>query len=105
MDDILSTALAQLDNELTKRNLSIDIVICGAYAIHLLGYSRAEYTLDVDSVTELNSAEAKQLIEAVGKTLGLRPDWLNDQASTVSLPQGLHPEQRPFSTGSPLRPH
>ncbi len=81
MDDILSAALAQLDQELAKRKLTIHIVICGAYAIHLLGYSRAEYTLDVDSITELNSNEVKQIIKEVGQKLGLGPHWLNEQAS------------------------
>jgi hypothetical protein len=89
MDDILGSALGHLDDELTKRNLIIKIVICGAYAIHLLGYSRAEYTLDVDSITELTSGEVQQLIAAVGQKLGLGPHWLNDQASTVSLPKGV----------------
>jgi hypothetical protein len=89
MDDILDAALAQLDQELTKRNLSMEIVIYGAYAIRLLGYSRVEHTLDVDSITELVSSEVKQIIEVVGQRLGLGPHWLNDQASTVSLPSGV----------------
>ncbi len=47
MNDVLSLALTQLDEELGKRSLNIEIVICGAYALHLLGYSRSEHTLDV----------------------------------------------------------
>ena len=89
MNDILATALTQLDEELTKRNLNIDIVICGAYALHLFGYSRSEHTLDVDSITKLPSNEIKQIIEDIGEKLGLGPYWLNDQASTVSLPKGI----------------
>lgn len=89
MNDILDIALTQLDQELTQRNLKMEIVICGAYAIHLLGYSRSEHTLDVDSITELNSDEVKLLIESIGQKLGLSPLWLNDQASTVSLPAGI----------------
>ena len=85
----MDNALNQLDQELTKRNLNIEIVICGAYAIHLLGYSRFEHTLDVDSITALRSQEAKQLIENIGQMLGLGPHWLNDQASTVTLPAGV----------------
>ena len=49
MKDILTAALTNLDKELTKRNLHIEIVICGAYALRLLGYLRSEHTLDVDS--------------------------------------------------------
>jgi hypothetical protein len=89
MDNILHTALTQLDQELTKQNLSIEIVICGAYAIHLHGYSRSELTLDIDCITELSSSDVKHLIEVVGQKLGLGPYWLNDQASTVSLPTGV----------------
>ena len=37
MDDRLGSALNQLDEELTRRSLNIEIVICGAYALHLLG--------------------------------------------------------------------
>lgn len=89
MNDVLSLALTQLDEELGKRSLNIEIVICGAYALHLLGYSRSEHTLDVDSITTISSAEIQQLIAIVGKKLGLGPQWLNDQASTVSLPPGV----------------
>ena len=86
MNDILATALTQLDEELTKRKLNIEIVICGAYALHLFGYSRSEHTLDVDSITKLHSTEIKQIIETIGQKLSLGPCWLNDQASTVRLP-------------------
>lgn len=86
MDDTLGAALTLLDQELKKRNLTVEIVICGAYAIHLLGYTRWEHTLDVDSITKLVPAEIKQLIQAVGQNLGLGPRWLNDQASTVTVP-------------------
>ncbi len=89
MNDILGLALAQLDEELTKRSLNIEIVICGAYALQLLGYLRSEHTLDVDSLTTFSSSEIQQLIEIVGQRFGLGPRWLNDQASTVSLPPGV----------------
>lgn len=78
MADILDIALTQLDQELTQRNLKTEIVICGAYAIHLLGYTRSEHTLDVDSITELNSNEIKQIVEAIGQKLGLGSHRLND---------------------------
>ncbi len=95
MNDVLDKALAQLDQELTKRNLSIEIVVCGAYALYMLGYSRAEHTLDVDSLTPLRSQEAQQLIENIGQKFGLSPHWLNDQASTVSLPVGVLSRAKP----------
>ena len=96
MADILDIALTQLDQELTRRNLAMEIVICGAYAIHLLGYSRSEHTLDVDSITELQSNEVKQIIESIGHKLGLGSHWLNDQASTVSLPAGILERSTPI---------
>jgi DNA primase large subunit len=89
MNDILEVALARLDEELTQKNLTIEIVICGAYAIHLFGYLRAEHTLDIDSVTQLHSKEIKHIIEDIGQKLGIGANWLNDQASTVSLPSGI----------------
>ncbi len=96
MNDILATALAELDKELTNRDLNIEIVICGAYALHLFGYSPTDYTLDVDSITKLQSSETKQIIEDIGKKLGLGPLWLNDQASTVSLPKGILSRTKPI---------
>lgn len=76
MNDKLSTALFELDQELTKRQLRLEIVICGAYALHLSGYLRVEHTLDVDSITELRSVEVKKIIETVGRRLNLGPLWL-----------------------------
>ena len=96
MNDLLASALTQLDEELTKRNLNIQIVICGAYALHLFGYSRTEHTLDVDSITQLESVEVRHLIEEIGLKLGLGPNWLNDQASTVSLPKGILLRAKPI---------
>lgn len=89
MNDILKTALNHLDKELEKRGLRIEIVICGAYALHLFGFTRSENTLDVDSITKLQSDEIKQIIESVGQKLNIGPRWLNDQASTVDLPKGI----------------
>jgi hypothetical protein len=68
MNDILATALTELDVELTNRNLNIEIVICGAYALHLFGYSRSEHTLDVDSITKPKSA-SKQILNEFEETL------------------------------------
>jgi hypothetical protein len=96
VNDILAIALTKLDEELTNRNLKIEIVICGAYALHLSGYSRSEHTLDVDSITQLHSDEIKHIIESIGNNLGIGPRWLNDQASTVSLPRGILSRAKPI---------
>ncbi len=97
MNDLLKNALTQLDQELTKRDLDTNIVICGAYAIYLLGYSRSEHTLDIDSIIELSSSEVKHLIKDIGRKLSLGPHWLNDQASTVSLPAGILARATPLT--------
>lgn len=96
MKDILAIALTKLDEELTNKNLNIEIVICGAYALHLFGYSRSEHTLDVDSITKLHSNEIRPIIENIGNDLGIGPRWLNDQASTVSLPRGILSRVKPL---------
>lgn len=96
MNDILEIALTQLDEELSKKNLTIEIVICGAYALHLFGYSRSEHTVDVDSISQLNSDEIKHIIEMIGEKLGIGTRWLNDQASTVSLPRGIFSRAKPI---------
>ena len=96
MNDRLAIALLQLDEELTKKQLRLEIVICGAYALQLSGYFRAEHTLDVDSITQLQSIEIKKIIESIGQKLNLGPLWLNDQASTVSLPDGILSRAKPI---------
>jgi Nucleotidyltransferase of unknown function (DUF6036) len=103
MNDILAEALTQLDVELTSKNLNIEIVICGAYALHLFGYARSEHTLDVDSITQLHSKEIKQIIEKIGQKLGIGARWLNDQASTVSLPKGIFSRAKPLDRWKSIR--
>ncbi len=96
MNDILAVALTKLDEELTNKKLNIEIVICGAYALHLFGYSRSEHTLGIDSITQLHSGEIKQIIEEIGQKLGIGSRWFNDQASTVSLPKGILSRAQPI---------
>ena len=95
-NDKLMYALNELDLLLSSKNLQLKIVICGAYAIHLHGYSRGLYTLDVDSITKLDSVEVIQAIQEIGNKLGLGPKWLNDQASTVSIPEGTIQRSKPI---------
>jgi Nucleotidyltransferase of unknown function (DUF6036) len=76
MNDILAVALTKLDEELTNKNLNVEIVICGAYALHLFGYSRSDHTLDVDSITQFHSDEIKQIIKEIGQKLGIGSRWL-----------------------------
>lgn len=87
--DSLSAALNELDLLLLQKKLNIEIVICGAYAIQLHGYHRQLFTYDVDSVFPIQSNEIIELIAEVGEKFGLSSKWLNDQASSVSLPPGI----------------
>lgn len=96
MSDVLSVALDELDKELTMNRLSLEIVICGAYALQLSGYTRSEHTLDVDSILQLQSNEIRKIIESIGQRLNLGPTWLNDQASNVSLPFGILSRAQPI---------
>ena len=88
-NNLLHKALDELDSALAKKKLELDILICGAFAIQILGFKRGTYTLDVDTVIKINNPETLDLIAKVGKNHGLSPNWLNDQASTVSAPEGL----------------
>ena len=102
-NDILDQALDELDLQLTERSLNLQIVICGAYAIQLHGFARNLHTLDVDSITELNSPLVLDLIQSVGKKLGIGPSWLNDQASTVTLPPGIFERSQPLHKWKSLK--
>lgn len=86
---LLDLALNELDAVLTEQKLVLDILICGAFAIQFLGYSRSLHTLDVDSVTEINDPEVLKLIAKVGAKYGLSSNWLNDQAASVVVPKGI----------------
>lgn len=84
----LDQALDLLDKKLDQKSLELEIIICGAYAIQLIGIQRSEYTLDVDTLKKIQSPKVLEAITEVGNVLGLSPHWLNDQASTVSIPKG-----------------
>lgn len=71
--DKLTLALNELDKILTARSLKIEIVICGAYAIQLY------------------------------EKIGLGPKWLNDQASTVSIPNGTFERLTPLTKWSSIK--
>jgi len=98
-DEILMIALNELDKILQQRSLRIEIVVCGAYAIQLHGYTRGLHTHDIDSLKKISNPELLATIAEVGKKVGLSEKWLNDQASTVSIPAGT------FDRLSPLTNH
>lgn len=85
----LKEALDELDSALSLKKLSLEIVICGAFAIQLLGFNRGLQTLDVDTITKISNPDVLDLIEEIGLRKGLSSNWLNDQASSVIAPKGL----------------
>lgn len=88
MEDLLDKALDLLDNKLMEKRLHVEIVICGAYAIHLLGIARSEHTLVIDSLIEVTSPDILKTIEEIGNELSINSRWLNDQAASVPIPPG-----------------
>ncbi len=94
--DRLIRALNELDDLLSSLSLQLKIVICGAYAIQLHGFTRNLYTQDIDSLTRLDSPMILEAIQQIGKKLGLGSRWLNDQASTVSIPDGTLERAKPL---------
>ena len=101
----LFKALDELDICLKEKFLQVDIFICGAFAIQLLGYTRALHTQDVDTLKEIDSEDILSTIKEVGEKLGLGPRWLNDQASTVSLPDGIFRRAKPLTHWSAIKAH
>lgn len=92
--DVLEEALNELDNILIQQNKRIRIVICGAFAIQLHGLSRLQRTEDVDSILRIE-AQFLEIISNIGKKYGLSARWLNDQAATVSFPEGTIERSKP----------
>jgi hypothetical protein len=96
MPSVLNIALDELDHYLSANNLSIEIVICGAFAIQLHGFTRNEITQDIDSIKEISNHEVLAEIAHIGAKLGLKRNWLNDMASTVSFPEGAIERAKPI---------
>lgn len=95
-NDKLVLALDELDKYLTAKALKLEIVICGAFAIQLHGFMRGLFTQDIDTIRKIDSTELITAIAVVGTKLGLGSRWLNDQASTVSIPKGAFERARPI---------
>jgi hypothetical protein len=87
----LKNAVGELNSRLAKRDLKIQLVICGAFAIELHGFNRSEETQDIDTHTNLKQ-EIQDLILEISKQFELNPNWLNNQVSDIQLPEGA--EQR-----------
>lgn len=74
-EEILA-AFGKLASELARRRLRADLFVVGGAAM-ALAYSAARRTRDVDAVFS-DPGEVYEAARAVGRRLGLPPDWLND---------------------------
>ncbi len=99
----LLDALNDLDQRLTQKGRSLDIFICGAMAIQLLGLARIEPTNDADSLKPIGDSEILEMIAAVGESHGLPKNWLNDQAASVDVPDGSFERAKPFGNWKSIR--
>jgi len=88
-DNPLSNALDALDSVLAQQKLKLDILICGAFALQILGFDRGVHTLDVDTVMKIDDPKVLNLIAEIGKQYGLSSNWLNDQAASVTTPEDI----------------
>lgn len=98
----LLKALDKLDLVLSQNKLTLEIVICGAFAVQLHGFTRDEQSYDVDSLREIPKDMAK-LIADIGAESGLQPKWLNDQASDVAIPDGAFKRATPVGSWKSIR--
>lgn len=83
----LEKCLEDLNQWLAEHELTIQIAIIGRYAFYLSGFHQVA-TLDIDSVTEIEERVYEKILE-IGKRRGMKPDWLNDNAETLPLPDGF----------------
>jgi hypothetical protein len=83
----LETCLNDLNQWLAEHGLIIEISVIGRFAFYLSGFHQVA-TLDIDSVTEIEERVYQKILE-IGKHRGMKPDWLNDNAETLPLPDGF----------------
>lgn len=86
MHSDLSKPLKELSNWLAKESLEIELVVIGAFAIYLHGFSN-RMTMDIDTIKPLTGEKLLKQIEKIGEKYGL-PKWLNDQADNLIMPKG-----------------
>ena len=82
----LKIPLKELNDWLKERGTSLELYVIGAFALHLHGLI-SRYTMDVDTISLLDE-EVLEKVREIGLKYGL-PSWLNNQARTVTLPEGL----------------
>ena len=78
----------RLDEELAKKGITRDIIICGGAALVSLGYTNRA-TADVDSITFLDN-DFKKIADTLSEELKLKNGWLNSAVRSLGedLPVG-----------------
>jgi hypothetical protein len=84
---LLVECLKELNEWLAEKNLTIHISVIGRFAFYLSGIQQIA-TLDIDSVTEIEEEVFEKIIE-IGKRRGIKPEWLNDNAENLPMPDGF----------------
>ncbi len=80
----LKIPLKELNQWLTQEELEIELIVIGAFALHLHGYSN-RMTMDIDTIKAIEDKKILKQIEKIGAKYGL-PHWLNDQADNLTMP-------------------
>lgn len=86
----LKIPLIELNHWLAKEKLDIELIVIGAFALHLHGYSN-RMTMDIDTIKSIENENILKQIQKIGAKYGL-PRWLNDQAENLIMPPNF--EQR-----------
>lgn len=86
----LSKPLNDLNDWLGQQAMSIDLIVIGAFAIHLHGIKN-RMTMDIDTIVSIEDPQILKKISEIGQKYGL-PSWLNDQAENLIMPPNY--EQR-----------
>ena len=100
--DPLKSGLNELNKWLARKDLTLSIVIIGAYALVLKKLPRSETTQDIDTVVRIDENILHQ-IGVIAESLGLPYRWLNDQASNITLPKGLIERAEPNNQWSNIK--
>lgn len=85
MKSDLLKPLNDLNNWLVKEGFEIELIVIGAFAIHLHGFSN-RMTMDIDTIKPLTNEKLLKKINKIGEKYGL-PKWLNDQAENLIMPE------------------
>ena len=80
----LTKPLNDLNNWLKQQAMSVDLVVIGAFAIHLHGIKN-RMSMDIDTIVSIEDPKILKKISEIGQKYGL-PRWLNDQAENLIMP-------------------